>query len=216
MITMSEFKKADYWLIKWPLLSLVLSLGLASGLYVGLNALDTTAAAELRRARNDLNEARDSVAKIEEEEATIIEYIGRYQRLAEDGVVAAEDRLQFLENVAQLRDEFSLFPVQVSIAPQTALTLEYPGDINDPGRPITLGYSLVDISLPLLHEDDLSRLLAALLARPGLLQPLTCTLNANRRPAAGYIFLAQHLDAACSLQWYTFMLPPPEAEDSSQ
>lgn len=208
MITMSEFKKADYWLIKWPLLSLLLGLCLVSGLYLGLNSLDTAAAAELRQARNELNEVRDSVAKIEEEESTIIEYIGRYEQLAEDGVVAEEDRLEFQETMAELRTEFSLFPVTLSFAVQTALPLEYSDDVDDPGRPIILHSSLVDISMPLLHEDDLSRLLSALLARPGLLQPLTCSLSANRRPTAGYIYLSQHFEAACSLQWYTLLLPP--------
>lgn len=216
MITMSEFKKEDYWLIKWPLLSLVLGMCLSGGIFFGLTTLETTAAAELRRARNDLNVARDNVAKIEEEEATIIEYIGRYQQLAADGVVTDEDRLQFQENVAELRKEFSLFPVQLNIEQQTVQPLKYRSDISDPGRPISLRSSLVQINLPLLHEDDLSRLLTALLDRSGLLQPLGCSVRASNRPAAGYIYLAQHLNADCTLQWYTFLLPPPEAEENIQ
>jgi hypothetical protein len=208
----SEFRKEEYWQIKGSLLSLVLSLILSSGLLFGLKSLDAAATAELRSARNDLNKARDDVDKIEEEEARIIEYVGRYQQMEEDGVLSIEDRLQFQETLAELRTQFNLFPVSLNIQGQTALSLEYPESGTEQDREIILHTSLVELSLPLLHENDLTNLLQSLVDGPGMLQPLTCSLTANS-DTTNYIYLAQHFDAACSLNWYTFQLPPPEGAE---
>lgn len=210
-MTLSEFRKDDYWLVKWPLLSLVLSLCLCGGLLIGLNSIDITAAAELRRARNDLNAARDAVEKIEEEEATIVEYIGRYKQMEQKGVIDDEDRLQFQETIAQLRNEFSLFPLRVSVETQTSVPLKYKQEVRDPGRPIELRTSLVEIGLPLLHEDDLSRLLQALVNGRGMLQPLRCSVSSKNATTTSFIYLSQHFDAACTMQWYTFGLPSDAA-----
>jgi hypothetical protein len=215
MIRTSEFKKDEYWLIKWPLVSFVLSLCLCGSLLVGLNSLDATAAAELRGARDALDLARQSVEKIEEEEATIIEYIGRYQQMEQEGVIADEDRLQLQETVAELRNEFSLFPVVFNIDTQTSVPLQYPLGAAEPGRPIDLRASLVDIALPLLHEDDLAQLLRSLIEGPGMLQPLRCAVTPTNPGTTSFIYLSQHFNAACSLQWYTFGLPQ-DADETTQ
>jgi hypothetical protein len=204
----SEFSKAEYWMIKWPLLALLLSIVLVSGLFLGLNAIETAAAAELRRVRSDLDEARDNVEKIEEEEQTIIKNIGRYRIIMEDGVVMPEDRLQFQERLLEIRAENELFPVGLNVGIQTHLPLQYSEGRTERGKEIVLNMSPVDIKLPLLHEDDLTRLLLALMNGPGLLQPLKCSLTANSTLTANFIYLAQHFDAACTLQLYTFQLPP--------
>jgi hypothetical protein len=205
----SEFRKEEYWLVKWPLLTLALSLMLSAGLLSGLNYLDSAAATDLRRARSDLDDARDRVDKIEEEEATIIEYIGRYREMAQDGVVAPEDRLQFQEEILEFRSLYSLFPVGLNIEGQKSLPLEFPDGRTERGREIVLNTSLVELNLPLLHENDLANLLLSIVNGPGLFQPLSCSLSLNGR-TTNFIFLAQHFDAACSLHWYSFKLPPPE------
>jgi len=209
----SEFKKDDYWLLKWPLLSLALSLIISGSLLFGLSAVDTAADAELRRARSRLDEARNAVDKIEEEEATIVEYLGRYRVIEQEGAVAPEDRLQFQETIAELRSQFDLFPVNLNIHGQKALPLQYPDGGSGDGREILLQTSIIDFTLPLLHENDLANLVQSLLAGPGLLQPLACTISANSTDVDSYIYLAQHFDASCSLNWYTFRLPPPEEPD---
>lgn len=205
-----EFTKDDYWRTKWPLVCLALSLIVSGGLIVGLNTLDSTAQASLRDARNALSDARNALNDIEQEEATIIEYIGRYQQMEQDGALATEDRLQFQETLAELRSEFKLFPVNLDFGQQTTLPLEYPVGRTGPGRDIVLQTSRVELRLPLLHENDLANLLLALLDGPSLLQPVSCTLEVNRTGADSYIYLAQHFTAACALNWYTFRLPPED------
>lgn len=205
----SEFRKDDYWRVKWPMASVALSLVLCGSVFFGLTTLDAAAATELRRARAELDEARQAVDKIEEEEATIIAYIGNYRQMEQEGIVEPEDRLQFQEAIAELHSTFNLFPVSVNFGGQAPLPLQYPQGRTEPGRAIVLQTSLVELSLPLLHENDLANLLLTLVEGPGLLQPLSCLLEANNNRAQNYIYLARHFRAACSLNWYTFQLPPP-------
>jgi hypothetical protein len=203
-----EFKKEEYWLIKWPLCSLVLSILFAGGLVFGLNTLDAAATTELRRARASLDQARQDVDEIEEEEQTIIEYIGRYRVMEEDSVFLPEDRLQFQERLNEIRSANELWPVPFKIEAQMHLPLQYKEGSTEPGEEIVLNTSLVELSLPLLHEDDLSRLLASLMDGPGVLQPLSCSLTANNKDISDFIYLVKNFNAECSLALYTFQLPP--------
>jgi hypothetical protein len=212
----SEFKKEEYWLIKWPLFSFVLSLVFAGGLFFGLTTIDSAAADELRRARAKLDDARNRVDKIEEEEQTIIEYVGRYRLMQEDGVVTPEDRLQFQELLQEVRAANELSKVPYKIAEQTHLKLQYPPESAGNGKDIVLNTTGVDLTLPMLHEDDLSRLLMGLMNGPGVLQPLRCSIEATNPGTTDYIYLGQHFDGACSFNLYTFQLPPEAPEAQAQ
>jgi hypothetical protein len=209
----SEFKKEDYWRIKWPLLALLLSVLFAGGLFFGLTTIDTAAAADVRRARTNLDSAREDVEKIEEEEQTIIKNIGRYRMMEEDGVVTPEDRLQFQERLLEIRSANELFPVGFNMGIQSHIPLQYTEGRTERGKEIILNTSPVDIMLPLLHEDDLSRLLVALMDGPGVLQPVSCSLLSNSTRTTSFIYLAQHFDAACSLLLHTFQLPPSQEDE---
>src|SRR5690606_42093704 len=111
------------------------------------------------------------------------------------------------EDLAAIRKAFNLFPVNLNIGEQNAIPLQRNGNAE---RQVALQTSLVQITLPLLHENDLARLLVTLLDGPGLVQPLSCTLAVNNTEASSFIYLAQHFSAVCSLQWYTFRLPETE------
>jgi hypothetical protein len=212
----SEFKKEDYWRIKWPLLALLLSLLLAGGLFFGLTTVDTAAAAELRRTRSNLDSAREDVEKIEEEEQTIIKNIGRYRLMEEDGVFMPEDRLQFQERMLEIRSAYDLFLVDLNVEAQSHLPLQYSEGRTERGKEVILNTSLVDINLTLLHEDDLARLLVAMMDGPGVLQPVSCSLAANSTRTTSYIYLARHFDAACSLLLHTFQLPPQAPQENGE
>lgn len=212
MINPADMTREDWWLLKAPLAALVVALGFIIMVLVVTSQLETRMTAELRTARNELNTARDDVDKIEEEEQAILANIGRYQELEADAVVQPEDRLLFLEDVAQLRAQFSLFPINISIEEQRSLPLQYPQSSREEGRPVELNVSTVNLDLALLHEDDFARLFTALLAAPGLIQPQQCTLSARSAPGTNYIYLAQHLNAACTLLWYSITTRPDTTE----
>lgn len=212
----SEFKKGDYWLIKWPLVALLLSAIFSGGLFFGLSTVDDAASTELRRVRSDLDEAREDVEKIEEEEQTIIQNIDRYRMMEEDQVITPEDRLQFQERLLEIKSENELFLVGLNMGIQNHLPLQYSEGRTERGKEIMLNITPIDINLPLLHEDDLSRLLDALMNGPGVLQPLKCTVAANSNRTGSYIYLARHFDATCTLQLFTLQMPPAGAVEDDE
>lgn len=212
MINPAVMTREDWWLLKGPLLALVAASGLIVAVLIITSQLDTRVTTELRAARTQLDTARTDVEKIAEEEQAILANIGHFQELTADAAIEQEDRLLFLEYIARLRAEHSLFPINVSIDQQHTLPLQYPQSSREPGRPIELHVSTVNLELSLHHEDDFAQLIAAILAAPGLIQPQQCALTARSAPGTNYIYLAQHFSAACSLLWYSIITPPDTTE----
>lgn len=206
MKDLTPFPNTDLMLIKWEILLIIISILLTTGIYLGSNYLNQQSIQDLTAARSELAQAQSRVELIGVEEATIIEYIGRYQEIAQDGVVNPEDRLQLLETIAEIRSANSLFPIAFSIGKQNTLRLQYDSSVREPGNPIDLNYSEIKLSLPLLHEHDLSRLLRAINDSPGLYQTKECELILNNSSASNFYVLGQHINASCSLIWYTFSI----------
>lgn len=209
MKQLTPFPNEDLLLIKWKIAFFILCLAIVAGIYWGMDALSSQATRNLSIAQGELYSARSSVELIEEEEATIIEYIDRYQDLSAEGIVEPEDRLQFLEKVADIRAEYDLFPIALNIEQQVGIRLQYDPAETEPGGPIDLKISTVSLSVPLLHEDDLARFLGALLNSDGLYQARECEIGALNSATQSFVFLAQHFSASCELLWYTFDLSPP-------
>jgi len=205
----SILTKEDYLMIKWQIAIAGVGLLLSIGIFLGIDYLSGNSLQDLRIAQADFNSARSRLELIEEEEETIIEYIGRYQMLDADGVVSNEDRLQMFERVAEIRSANNLFPVNTNINRQLTMPINYPPEIRQPGEPIALRSSVIGIDLPLLHEDDLFRLLDGIINGPGLFQTSECSLRQLNRESTNFIVLSQHFDASCEILWYTFDLDPP-------
>lgn len=206
------FDKQDIFSLKWRILTAVVSLSIAIGIYFAASYLNTEMSRSVRSAQANLQNARNSVDQIEQEEATIIEYIGRYQELDSDGIVSPEDRLVLLERITQIRDNNDLFPISLNIGEQSSLRLIYDPTESSPGGPINLNATELEISLPLLHEGDLTNLLGELLGSPGLFLTRECEMSLNNPSITNYIMLGQHQSASCNLLWFTFDLNPPQNE----
>jgi len=212
MTLFSLLKKEDYLMIKWPIAISVVGLALSASIYFGIDYFNGESVQDLRIAQSDFNSARSRVELIEEEEATIIEYIGRYRSLAQDGVVEDEDRLLMFERIADLRADNRLFPVSLNIQEQRTMNLSYPPDIREPGEPVALRSSEIGLSLNLLHEEDLIRLLNGILDSPGLFQLKACNIDLLSQEETNFIYLSRHFSTNCDILWYTFDLDPPEPD----
>ena len=204
------FTKQDILGLKWKILLAVLCLMLAGGIYYYADIMNTQMARNLQIARGNLQLARTNIDQIEDEEATIIEYIGRYQELETDGVVNPEDRLQLIERITEIREDNDLFPISVNIGEQLSMELLYDQFEQDPGGPININSTTLELSLPLLHENDLTRLLDGLLNTPGLYMPQECIISLSNPNATNFIVLAQHQRANCVVSWFTFNVNPPQ------
>lgn len=208
----SLLTKEDYLMIKWQIVLAIFGIILAAGIFLGVDYLAEESSRELRIAQSDFDAARSRVDLIEEEEDTIIEYIGRYQSLDQAGSIDDEDRLQMLERVADIRANNNLWPVSNNILEQHSINLTYPPDIREPGAPIALRSSIIGIELPLLHENDLIRLLDGILSSPGLYQTKECNITMQNPGTTNFIVLSQNFQAKCEIYWYTFDLDPPQPD----
>lgn len=206
------FTRKDLLSLKWRFLIAFICLLVAPSLFFGMQYIDIEINNSLQRAQADLRNARSQIEQIEQEEATIIAYIDRYQELLEEGVVLPEDRLQFLEVFAEIRETYDLFPIALKVPEQSNIRLLYPP--GESGGIVNLNSTEVEINIALLHEQDLSRLLQSLLLEsPGLFQVKECQITLNNANATNFLFLGQHQRATCNILWYTFDISPQANQD---
>jgi hypothetical protein len=205
----SILTKEDYLMIKWQIGFALVGLLLSAGIYLGVDYLSEGSLLDLRIAQSDFNNSRSRVELIEEEEATIIEYIERYQVLDSQGVMSNEDRLQIRELLAEIRADNNLFPVLLNTNEQSVQTLNYPPETREPGDPIALRSSVIRLEFPLLHEEDLTRLMNGILNSPGLFQTNKCEIRQQNETTTSFIIISRHFNAECEILWYTFDLNPP-------
>ncbi len=209
MISINEYHRGDLLLIKGSILTIAACLLLVGGIFWGANYFDNSAAAGLQQARNQMNNISNAMNKIQSDEVTASKYIDKYLTLQTNGVIGAEDRLQLLELLAQIRTQHELFPIRIDIGEQAELTLPYASNSDGSGPRVKLHSSVLGISFPLLHEEDLSHVLDDLLGSPHLLQPANCEITANDESNTNFYYLDKNFTASCSMYWYTFNVTTP-------
>jgi hypothetical protein len=133
------------------------------------------------------------------------QYLDRYVRLSEKGIVGAEQRLSWIEVLQDVNKRLQLSSLQYEISPQQKAELS---DLNLPQN-ILLNVSKMKLSAGLLHEGDMIELLETLKLRANGFYALdSCELatqlNARRslRYQAGVPFITMD----CTLNWYTVQI----------
>jgi len=202
-----RFDSADLLLIRWQIVLFVICCTLVTGVYLTVGYMEAQASQELQQANSAFERTRSSVELIEEEEATIIENIDEYRVLMARDILEPEDRLQFLEDLAVIRDELQLFPINLSIESQFRERLAYPQSISS-GGPIDLASSEISLNMPLLHEEDFVRFFDAIYNNGGLFQIRECLLSLRNSGATRFITLQQHMSIDCTLVHYSYDLNP--------
>ena len=203
------FEKQDYFMLRNSVVAFVISLLVAGGSYFAVSFAMQSARAGAASAQNTFDQVSQSVQQIAQEESTVVRYIGRYREMEQEGVVSDEDRLAFLETFGEIRNANDLFAVNIQMGEQVANPLAYdPNDLN-PGEPVALRFTPVEIGMPLLHEEDLTRLLDELLVGNGLILPIRCSMRVNNLSQVSFTQLGEHLQSDCVLQMYTYDLNPP-------
>lgn len=203
-----RFDSADLLLIRWQILLFVTCSVIGAGIYFTVGYMESQASQELQQANSAFERARSSVELIEDEEATIIENIDEYRALMAQEILEPEDRLQLLEDLAVIRDELHLFPINLSIDSQFKQRLAYPQGASN-GGPIDLASSEISLNMPLLHEEDFIRFFDAIHNNGGLFQVRECLLSLRNSTATRFITLQQHMSVECTLAWYSYDLNPP-------
>jgi hypothetical protein len=142
---------------------------------------------------------QEKFARATEEEREIREKLVAYNQLVARGIIGDEQRLDWVDAIAQIKTSRKLFEVKYSIEPQRALDL--PGIKATPD--VELLSSRMRLELPLLHEGDLFAFLGDLsrALRSHVLLRSCAIARADR--AAGDRGLSPRLRAECVLDLVT-------------
>jgi len=102
--------------------------------------------------------AQERVSKVSEEEREIRENLVYYERMRRSGMVGEQNRLDWIESIARIKNERKLFEIKYAIEPQRPL--DYPGIVATGAADFVV--SRMRLEMALLHEEDLLDFLADL------------------------------------------------------
>lgn len=133
------------------------------------------------------------------------QYLDRYIRLSEKGVVGEEQRLSWIEVLQDVNKRLQLTSLQYEISPQQKAELP---QLNLPPN-IEVNVSKMQLSAGLLHEGDLIELLETLKLRASGFYALdSCELTAQlgARRSLRYQPGVPFVTMDCVLSWYTVQI----------
>ncbi len=204
---------ADIQALKWPLLLFVFVTAATVAFYFGAQSYWDNILRQESNSYSDLNYISSQVSAIEDAERIFIENIDRFNVMVSNGVLNQEDRVALLAEIGRIRNEYKLFPLSVSISEQESRMLAFPESEEAPLEQMSLRGSRVQLSLPLLHEEDLTRFLADVLAPQRMLIVNRCEINKLDVAEDAMFTIVPHQQASCELYWYTLQREPLTAEE---
>jgi hypothetical protein len=155
--------------------------------------------AERQTAAAERQAAQDRLARANDEEREIRSRLVDYRKLLDRGVIGDEQRLEWVDRIAEIKAARKLFDVRYTIEAQRPV--EYPGVAG--GGDVEFLASAMKLDMALLHEEDLFRFLDDLRrALSAQVVIRSCTLQRGERgaPERG---LAPRLNAACDIDLVT-------------
>lgn len=194
---------ADIQALKWPLLLFFLTTAATVAFYFGTQSYWNNILRQESNSYSELNYVSSQVAAIEDAERIFIENIDRFNVMVSNGVLNQEDRVALLAEIDQIRNQYKLFPLSVSISEQESRMLAFPESEEAPLEQMSLRSSRLQLSLPLLHEEDLTRFLTDILAPQRMLIANRCEINRLDLPEEAILTIVPHQLASCELHWYT-------------
>jgi hypothetical protein len=194
--------------IKWSLLALLLSVAAAGAIYISIADYQNAVRNDEFNAYSDLNLVTSQVSEIEEAEQIIVNNIDRFNQMQRNSVLDEEDRVGLLEQIGQIRERHGLFPANVTISEQSSQVLPYTTEIDFPDEQIALRWSRIQVSLPLLHEGDLTRFLASFLSSGRLVVANSCRISEAILEERDLLEVVPHLQSSCEYYWYTLIREP--------
>ena len=155
-----------------------------------------------REALARRGEIQKKLMRARDEEQEIKQKITRFQELAKRGIIGEEQRLDWVEQVRQIKTARKLFDIEYEIAPQRPLdTATAP----DSSGEFEFLVSTMRLKMQLLHEEDLLNFLADLRATVhAYLRVKDCAverLPKNQNDRGGKT--TPQLQAECTIDWIT-------------
>ena len=160
------------------------------------------ALAKLESQKSQLNQARQRFQTSGAEKETIVKYMPLYFDLVRRGFIGEERRIEWIDNLRTINQQYKLFGIHYSIGTQEIYKPLFQVDIG----PFTLHHSLMRIETPLLHEGDMLTIFKALENRQSSpFMPSDCEIN--RLPGTTKNKFVPNLGASCEIEWLTISEP---------
>lgn len=157
------------------------------------------ATGEQKAAAAERASAQGKLARATDEEREIRDRLVDYRKLVDRGVIGEEQRLDWVDRIAEIKARRKLFDVRYSIDAQRAV--DYPGLAG--GGDVELLASPMSLEMALLHEEDLFWFLDDLRgALSAHVVVRSCAIQRNERVATEP-GLAPRLLATCSIDLVT-------------
>jgi hypothetical protein len=193
----------EWSMLRGALVGLAIALAVASGMLGVSYRLWESADKSLQRAHTELRIARHKYRTVDEEEAMIADYYPRFQALEDQGIIGAERRLDWIENLRRADEALKLPRLAYSINSRQLFTADFP--LADGAfRPYA---SKMTLTLGLLHGRDLFERLDRLdQSTQGIYSVDFCDL-VRQRDSPGTSGTEVHVTGKCQLRWYTIKKP---------
>jgi hypothetical protein len=152
----------------------------------------------LQQVQNRQRGAQLALNNARREEADLQTYRTPYESISQRGVFGKEQRLDWVEYMADLASRSRLLSLDYQIATQRPVTLATPLPVES----IDLLSSPIQLKMSFLHEGDLVRTLDELhQSKTGFYRIDNC--DVNRRNVTQDVRPGENLVADCKLQWIT-------------
>ena len=187
----------DWSVIKFHSITFTLVLLVSAGLIFGSWAFKEDMASEYKRNKVRFTSVSQKYLAVDEDERIIRQYYPEFIALYKKGIVGREHRLNWIETLRASSERVKLPGLTYNISPQEGYA---------PGFNVNLGKfalysSTMKLSISMLHEGDLSRLIKDLDEHAeGIFTVTECTFNRS-----GTTLIesrdATNIRADCELQW---------------
>jgi hypothetical protein len=139
--------------------------------------------------------AQERVLRVSEEEREIRENLVDYERMRDQGMMSDQNRIDWIESIARIKNSRKLFEIKYTIEAQRPL--DYPGAVASGGGDFVVSRMRLDMLL--LHENDLLDFLSDLqAARKAYVSVRRCVITrVDRAPATAGTGLQPRLRADC-------------------
>ena len=151
-LTREEWRK-----LALPLVAAVVLLGAGLALIVSAGASRAGAQRQLTEAQDERKQNTERLARIAEEEREVSEKLDVYKQLKRLNILGEERRLEWADAITRIRTERELLDLSYRVERQKLLK-------SVPGKPGSVDFyaSTMNVTLDLLHEEDLLRFLGDL------------------------------------------------------
>ena len=150
--------------------------------------------------------AQERVMRVSEEEREIRENLVDYERMREHGMMSEQNRIEWIESIARIKNARKLFEIRYKIEAQRPL--DYPGVVASGSADLVV--SRMKLEMLLLHEDDLLNFLADIqAAKKAYVSVRQCVMTRlERGPVPNVTSLRPRLAAECQLDLVSVRIRP--------